>query len=47
MGRVDLVSFILDKLMKEGGYFDIVMYNIFMNVFGKVGRVDEVFKFFE
>ncbi|RAL41939.1 hypothetical protein DM860_009121 [Cuscuta australis] len=42
MGRSDLASAVLDRLMKKGGgYLDIVMYNTLINVLGKGGRIDE------
>ncbi|VFQ98397.1 unnamed protein product [Cuscuta campestris] len=42
MGRFDLASAVLDRLMKKGGgYLDIVMYNTLINVLGKGGRIDE------
>lgn len=48
MGRADLASTILDKLMKQGGgYLDVVMYNTLINVLGKAGRFDEANMLFE
>ncbi|KAH7519373.1 hypothetical protein FEM48_Zijuj08G0029200 [Ziziphus jujuba var. spinosa] len=47
MGRADLAGSVLDKLMKQGGYLDIVMYNTLINALGKAGRMDEVNKLFE
>ncbi|CAH9072982.1 unnamed protein product [Cuscuta epithymum] len=48
MGRADLASDILDRLMnKGGGYLDNVMYNTLINVFGKAGRIEEANRLFQ
>ncbi|KAK9944805.1 hypothetical protein M0R45_010355 [Rubus argutus] len=31
MGRADIESSVMDKLMKQGGYLDVVMYNTLIN----------------
>ncbi|KAM1594642.1 hypothetical protein ACFX15_000953 [Malus domestica] len=35
MGRADLASSVLDKLIKQGGYLEVVMYNTLINALGK------------
>ncbi|KAK6944305.1 Pentatricopeptide repeat [Dillenia turbinata] len=42
MGRADLASIVLDKLMSQGGYLDIVMYNTLINALGKAGQIDDL-----
>lgn len=47
MGRADLASSVLDKLIKQGGYLDVVMYNTLINALGKASRIEEVNKLYE
>ena len=47
IGRADLATAVLDKLIKDVGYLDIGMYNTLIHALGKAGRVEEVNKLFE
>lgn len=45
MGRADLASAVLDKLIKDGGYLDIVTFNTLIEVHSKAGRLKDAYKF--
>ncbi|XWS35987.1 hypothetical protein CRYUN_Cryun20dG0043200 [Craigia yunnanensis] len=47
MGRADIASSILDKLIKQGVFLNIVMFNTLINAPGKAGRINEASKLFE